>query len=100
MLKSAVVSKPLLSKIAICVCAAGTGAAIVPVAHVAQKHFVPHRAAVHHIANGPSLAAATRPDCLPIATTAEASQFDDAGGLLTSFNAAPAPTVGKFGDAT
>lgn len=99
MFKSVAISKPIFSKIAICVCAAGTGAAIVPAAHVAQKHFAPPRA-LHRIAKGPLLAAAVRPDCLPVATTSDDSQFDDGGGLLTSFNAAPTPAVGKLGDAT
>ncbi len=99
MFKSAAISKPILSKIAICVCAAGTGAAIVPAAHVAQKQFAPRRA-VHHVVKGPLLAAAVRPDCLPVATTPDDSQFEAGGGLLTSFNAAPAPAVGKLGDVT
>lgn len=78
---------PLLSKLTMCVCAAGTGAVIVPAAHVVKRHFSP-RPAVHHIARSPFVqAAAARPDCLPGVTLAGGGLGEGGGGSgLTTLN--------------
>ena len=69
---------PVLSKLTMCVCAAGTGAAIIPAAHVVKRHFRP---AVHHVARGPLVdVAAARPDCLPGVTLAGGGLGNGAGG--------------------
>lgn len=88
---------PVLSKLTMCVCAAGTGAAIIPAAHVVKRHFRP---AVHHVARGPLVdAAAARPDCLPGVTLAGGGLPGGAGGgggsSLT--NLAPGAPGGESG---
>lgn len=71
---------PLLSKLTMCVCAAGTGAAIVPAAHIVQRHLAPHRA-VHRVAKTPLIGVATvRPDCLPGVTAASGGGSNGGAG--------------------
>lgn len=74
-----------------CVCAAGTGAAIVPAAHVVKRHLAPHRAAVRHVRTPFSDVATVRPDCLPGVTAAGGGLGGGGGGGLTSLGA---PTLG------
>ena len=79
---------PVLSKLTMCVCAAGTGAAIVPAAHAVKRHFAPHRA-VHRSVAAPIMTAAARPDCLPGVTLAGGGAGGGGGGTgsgLTDLN--------------
>lgn len=83
---------PILSKLTMCVCAAGTGAAVVPTAHAVQRHFSPHHA-VRHAVRAPAIEAATaRPDCLPGVTTAGGGLGEGGGGSLISLSPAAAGT--------
>ena len=82
---------PLLSKLTMCVCAAGTGAAIVPAAHAVHRHFAPHRAAVHRVVRTPVIEAAdVRPDCLPGVTTAGDGLGGGGGDTLIALSPASA----------
>ena len=63
---------PLLSKLTTCVCAAGTGAAVLPTAHAIQRHYAPHHIA-HHAKAVPAAALVSRSDCLPGAALAGAA---------------------------
>ncbi len=77
---------PVLSKLTMCVCAAGTGAAILPAAHVVKRHFSP-RPAVHRVVRSPLLdAAAARPDCLPGVTLAGGGLGEGGGGGMSELS--------------
>ena len=90
---------PVLSKLMMCVCAAGTGAAIVPAVHVAQRHFSPHHAAVHRPgrrARGATLA--IRPDCLPGVTAAGGGLGGGGSDGMTSLGLAADVAPGRDTD--
>lgn len=81
---------PLLSKLTMCVCAASTGAAIVPAAHAVNRHFAPHHPAVRQL-RSPFIEAAARPDCLP-GVTSVGGGLGEGGGSgsgLTSLSSEP-----------
>ncbi len=71
---------PLLSKLTMCVCAAGTGAVVVPATHIVQRHLAPHRAAVHRSRAPLADVAAVRPDCLPGVAAASGGGNEGGGG--------------------
>ena len=72
---------PLLSKLTMCVCAAGTGAVVMPAAHIVQRHLAPHRAVVHRAVRAPLVdVAAVRPDCLPGVAAASGGGNEGGGG--------------------
>jgi hypothetical protein len=78
-----------------CVCAAGTGAAIVPVSHAVKQHFAPKRA-VHRVARpaevaGPALASTS--DCLPAASLRGPDLGDGTTGGIQALNGPVLPPI-------
>lgn len=70
---------PLLAELTMRDCAAGSGAAVVPTAHVLQRHLAPRRASRAPFVD----VAAVRPDCLP-GVSGELSTETN-GALLKTF---------------
>ncbi len=94
---------PVLSKLTMCVCAAGTGAAVVPVAQSVRHHYAPKRHAVHRVARppvaaAPALASAT-PDCPPGVGVAGPGLGDGSTGGLTALTGPVQASPGSSGGA-
>ncbi len=87
----------MLSKLTMCVCAAGTGAALVPTAHAVQRHLGPHaRPAVHRAATAPHIAAPalTSTDCPPAVALLDGGLGGASGAALTGTGVQPVSSDG------
>lgn len=70
---------PALSKLILSVSAAGVGCAVVPAAHIVQKHLPPRRSAFHQAAKAPSGdVAAVSSECLSSVSSGPQAQRDGA----------------------
>lgn len=98
----------VLSKLTMCVCAAGTGAAVLPVTHAVHRAFAPQHA--RHHAPRPAIAAipaSATVDCIPAAAALPLAGGPGGGGsgfapgttaLAAAGDVAFPSRVGGFGD--